>query len=160
MVDLTDEILKILSRHAMEIYPEECCGFVLADGSVHTGTNIQGILNKSQPARYSRDATVSYVLSVADNVLLNISLTSTNPAVLIYHSHPDVGAYFSREDEDKALFAGEPIYPVGYLVIDVRKTGVHEAKLFAWHAPSFVCTKTYRIDRNKCAFLRRGQWSR
>ena len=41
----------------------------------------------------------------------------------IAHSHPDVGAYFSKEDKDMALGGGsEPLWPgVRYLVISVRK---------------------------------------
>ena len=52
---------------------------------------------------------------------MNKAFRSDNPVVVIYHSHPDVGAYFSDEDQDKALFLGEPIFPVSYLVVDVRQ---------------------------------------
>ena len=54
----------------------------------------------------------------------------------IVHSHPDVGAYFSREDRDMALGGGqEPLWPgVRYLVISARAAGVDGAKLFTWEA--------------------------
>ena len=52
----------------------------------------------------------------------------------IVHSHPDVGAYFSREDREMALGGGtEPLWPgVQYLVISCKDTGVDAARLYTW----------------------------
>src|SRR5690606_12982229 len=116
---LDKEVLEAIYRHGAETYPEECCGFVFANGTVHLGTNIQSELNARDPQRYQRDSATGYTFSVSDTLLLNKSFRSDNPVSIIYHSHPDVGAYFSREDEEKALFQGQPIYPVMYLVVDV-----------------------------------------
>ena len=45
-----------------------------------------------------------------------------NQIRVIYHSHPDVGAYFSEKDIEDALWDGRPRYPgVVYLVCGVRK---------------------------------------
>ena len=54
----------------------------------------------------------------------------------IVHSHPDVGAYFSREDKHMALGGGdEPLWPgVRYLVVSVRSGGVDAARLYTWDA--------------------------
>jgi len=56
--------------------------------------------------------------------------------VVIVHSHPDVGAYFSKEDRDMALGGGsEPLWPgVDYLVVSCRRGEVDGAKLFSWDA--------------------------
>ena len=56
--------------------------------------------------------------------------------VVIVHSHPDVCAYFSKEDRDMALGGGaEPLWPgVQYLVISCRREGVDDARLFTWDA--------------------------
>ena len=139
---LTSQALTSLAAHAREEYPLECCGFVFADGTVHRATNIQSQLANEQPGRYSRTAANGYTLSLADTVTLDASFSSENPAVILYHSHPDVGSYFSREDKDKALFAGTPIYPLDYLVIDARASDIREAKLFAWDGDDFTCVKT------------------
>ena len=41
---------------------------------------------------------------------------------MIYHSHINVGAYFSEEDKKQATYDGNLLYPgVNYLVIDVTK---------------------------------------
>jgi len=143
MVVLTDDTLRCIYAHAASTYPEECCGFVFSDGSVHQGVNIQNELNELSPGVYRRSATNGYTFSVADTVLLNGSFRGKNPVVIIYHSHPDVGAYFSKEDQDKALFMGEPVFPVTYLVVDVRAGEARGAKLFQWEQGCFNCCQEF-----------------
>lgn len=135
---LRPEALEQIYAHASRGYPEECCGFVFADGSVYLGSNIQNELHRKNPEIYPRSAANGYTFSVADTLLLSKAFRSDNPVVVIYHSHPDVGAYFSDEDEDKALFMGEPIYPVSYLVVDVRQGQALGSKLFAWDGKHFA----------------------
>ena len=130
--------LEQIYAHASRSYPEECCGFVFADGSVYLGSNIQNELHRKNPEMYPRSAANGYTFSVADTLLMNKAGRSDNPVVVIYHSHPDVGAYFSDEDQDKALFLGEPIYPVSYLVVDVRQGQALGSKLFAWDGKHFA----------------------
>lgn len=130
--------LEQIYAHASRSYPEECCGFVFADGSVYLGSNIQNELHHKNPEMYPRSAANGYTFSVADTLLLNKAFRSDNPVVVIYHSHPDVGAYFSDEDQDKALFLGEPIYPVSYLVVDVCQGQALGSKLFAWDGKHFA----------------------
>lgn len=140
---LDHQALQTIYRHAAETYPEECCGFVFADARVHRGENIQNRLNRLDPEMYRRSAANGYTFAVADTLLLNHSLRGDNPVRVIYHSHPDVGAYFSREDEDKALFMGQPIHPVAYLVVDVRAGEARGAKLFEWSGEEFVCSREF-----------------
>ncbi|WP_017479082.1 molybdopterin-synthase adenylyltransferase MoeB [Pseudomonas sp. PAMC 26793] len=138
MTVLSPTALEQIYAHADRSYPEECCGFVFADGSVHLGSNIQNELHRKNPEMYSRSAANGYTFSVADTLMMNKAFRSDNPVVVIYHSHPDVGAYFSDEDQDKALFMGEPIYPVSYLVVDVRQGKTQGSKLFAWDGKRFA----------------------
>jgi len=135
---LSPTALEQIYAHADRSYPEECCGFVFADGTVHLGSNIQNELHRKNPEMYSRSAANGYTFSVADTLMMNKAFRSDNPVVVIYHSHPDVGAYFSDEDQDKALFVGEPIYPVSYLVVDVRQGKTQGSKLFAWDGKRFA----------------------
>ena len=133
---LSPSALEQIYAHADRSYPEECCGFVFADGSVYLGSNIQNELHRKNPEMYSRSAANGYTFSVADTLMMNKAFRSDNPVVVI--SHPDVGAYFSDEDQDKALFMGEPIYPVSYLVVDVRQGQTQGSKLFAWDGKRFA----------------------
>lgn len=104
---LSESLLQRIYRHACSTYPDECCGFVFADGASIEGSNIQNDLHRHDPQVYQRTAANGYTFSVADTVALNKSLRSPNPVTVVYHSHPDVGAYFSDEDQDKALFVGQ-----------------------------------------------------
>lgn len=142
---LNERNLAIVYQHAERTYPKECCGFLHLDGQVHEGLNIQDELHARSPAVYRRIANIGYTLSVADTVLLNNSFRTENPVAVIYHSHPDVGAYFSREDIEKALYDGHPIYPVQYLVIDVKAGKAKGAILFEWRDGQFSTARGFVV---------------
>jgi proteasome lid subunit RPN8/RPN11 len=57
------------------------------------------------------------------------------PVKVLYHSHLDVGAYFSDTDAQAATAGGdEPSYDLAYLVTSVRGGVVDDRKLFIWDA--------------------------
>ncbi|HHW78759.1 MAG TPA: hypothetical protein GX399_17285 [Xanthomonadaceae bacterium] len=85
-------------------------------------------------------------MSVEDIRFLENSFSTPVPAIVIYHSHPDVGAYFSDEDREKALFDGVPIYPVSYLVIDVRQGKAVEAVLFSYLDGEFRQLQKFTVE--------------
>jgi proteasome lid subunit RPN8/RPN11 len=63
--------------------------------------------------------------------------SSGRPVKVLYHSHLDVGAYFSETDAQAATAGGaEPTYDLAYLVTSVRGAGgdpwVDDRKLFVW----------------------------
>ena len=58
---------------------------------------------------------------------------SGRPVKVLYHSHLDVGAYFSETDAQAATMGGEaPSYDLAYLVTSVRGGVVDDRKLFVW----------------------------
>ena len=66
---------------------------------------------------------------------------SGRPVKVLYHSHLDVGAYFSDTDAQAATMGGDvPSYDLAYLVTSVRAGVVDDRKLFVWDAErrSFV----------------------
>lgn len=105
--------------------------------------NIQNDLNRLDPSVYVRNSNTGYSISIVDIKKIEKSYQTNNPVKTIYHSHPDVGAYFSKEDEEKALYYGELIFPVNYLVIDVREGRVFGAKVFEYANGKFTCVKKY-----------------
>lgn len=137
-IGLSKETLAETYRHASACYPEECCGFVTRSGRVHACVNNQNALHAADPQRHPRDASEAYSFTFEGLRALERSLASDDLATIIYHSHPDVGAYFSRTDRDRALLNGHLIYPVDFLVIDVRNDGVCGAKLFRFDGKEFV----------------------
>jgi len=132
-------VLQDIYRHASEAYPDECCGFIRASGQVHRAANEQDVLHAQDSVTWPRSAREAYSLAPADLYLLGASLESSDPAIVVYHSHPDVGAYFSEQDAADALFAGKPTYQVDHLVIDVRKAHAKGAKLFRFVDGQFIC---------------------
>jgi proteasome lid subunit RPN8/RPN11 len=139
---LSAEALAAMYAHARRDYPHECCGIVFgpkgtpaADRAVAC-VNTQNDLHAQDPVTHARDARTAYNLGAGDLFKLGKSLRGDAPAKIIYHSHVDVGAYFSDTDQAAAVMDGEPSYPVEYVVIDVRQSGgevsVGGAAQFAW----------------------------
>jgi proteasome lid subunit RPN8/RPN11 len=135
-------VLDDVYAHAKEGYPEEVCGFLvgrsLAESELYRCKNRQNALHAADPVHFPRDARTAYNLGPNDLLVLARSLESERPVRVIYHSHVEVGAFFSSEDVRAALFEGELLYPVDYLVIDVRRDGVHGSKLFRHQGDKFV----------------------
>jgi proteasome lid subunit RPN8/RPN11 len=135
---VTSEALAEMYAHARREYPSECCGFVYGAKEAPTAgrpvacVNIQNELHAMDPKTHDRDATIAYNLGASDLFKLSKSLRSAEPVKVIYHSHIDVGAYFSPTDQAAATMDGEPSYPVEYVVIDVQKDGARGAAQFCW----------------------------
>lgn len=137
--------LRRVYQHAAETYPTECCGFIRASGQVHRAANDQDRLHAEDPAAWPRTAREAYSFAAHDLYLLGSSFFSSDPAIVVYHSHPDVGAYFSEKDIADAVYDGKPIYEVDYLVIDVRRSRSKGAKLFRFLNPGFGCVWSEEI---------------
>ncbi len=141
-------VLDAIYAHAREGYPEEVCGFVLCDrdggrAEARRCDNRQNALHAEDPKAFPRDARTAYNLGAKDLFFLDKSLRSERPVRLIYHSHIEVGAYFSAEDERAAAPDGELVYPVDYLVVDVARDGVRGAKVFRFADGKFVEIERY-----------------
>lgn len=144
MLTVTGPELDAICRQAIEEYPHEACGVILARGQERQLVrcrNAQDDLHAKDPERHPRDARSAYYMDPAD-VLRVCRMESAGYAVaVIYHSHVEAGAYFSDTDSRQALFDGEPIYPeAAYLVASVvRRAGAGSAAVVAaaayrWHA--------------------------
>jgi adenylyltransferase/sulfurtransferase len=135
---LSRQVLDEIYAHAREGYPEEVCGLIVAGDEVRRCENRQNALHAEDPERFPRDARTAYNLGPKDLFFLDRSLRSARPVTIIYHSHIDVGAYFSAEDAAAAAPEGELLYPVDYLVVDAQADGVKGARLFRFAAGRFV----------------------
>lgn len=140
-VALPEALLRAIYDHAREGYPDEVCGLLLgprgAVDEVRRCENRQNALHAEDPVYFPRDARTAYNFGPADLFFLDRSLRGDRPAQIIYHSHVDVGAYFSAEDALAAAPDGELLYPVDYLVVDVRADGTHGARLFRFEGGQF-----------------------
>lgn len=129
-VTIPANALAAIYRHARETFPEECCGYLVGDGpnlQVVPCQNRQNQLHALDPQAHPRTAANAYNISGRELLDLVRSFDGGRPATVIYHSHPEVGAYFSEEDARAADAAG---YPVDYLVVDAQADHMGGAVLF------------------------------
>ncbi len=156
-LELSEEVLRTIYADAKRCYPEEACGLLLGPrGSAvcdeaRPCENQQNRLHERDPATYPRNARTAYALGVRDLQFLDASLSAERPVKVIYHSHIEVGAYFSDEDHRAATFDGELVYPVDYLVIDSSADGVRGARLFRFRDGAFVMVREYGQPRDRQA---------
>jgi proteasome lid subunit RPN8/RPN11 len=157
---ISPQVLTGIYNHARETYPEECCGFLLGPrdeatiDEVRRCANEQNRYHELDPNTYPRTAREAYFLGSKDLLFLFKSLDAPRPVKIIYHSHPDVGAYFSAEDTRAALGqepdeTAEPQYPVDHIVIDAQADHIAGAKLFRWDRrhKAFVEIEAYSGER-------------
>ena len=141
MIKIKSRIIDALYRHAIAEFPSECCGVVMGKKGDPNSfeqsfpcRNLQNQKHTEDSQNFPRTAETAYFLDPQD--LFRIQKLSREKGMemkVIYHSHVNVGAYFSAEDKKQAAYEGNPIYPgVYYLVIDVTKDSVRGAKLFEW----------------------------
>ncbi len=136
-------VLAAIYEHAEREYPSECCGFVLGN-VVRPCVNVQDRLHQSDPELFPRTSRHAFALDFESTRFLIDSLDGDNPVRVIYHSHPDVGAYFSEEDSRFALRGDEPLYPcVDYLVVGVEHRSVKGARLFRYLEGGFREVRNY-----------------
>ena len=150
---IPQDVLDDVDAHAREAYPGESCGLLCGpagDPRVITSgrrvPNLADRYHKLDPATYPRTSKNAYII---DGMLMQRALDDGDaggvPVKVIYHSHCDVGAYFSTEDQIVASPEGTPVLPVVYLVTSVREGGVvDDHKLFVFNDGGW-CEAPYSI---------------
>jgi proteasome lid subunit RPN8/RPN11 len=137
-VIVTPEELAAIRRQAIEEYPHESCGVIVARGAERRLVrcrNAQNDLHAKDPVRHPRDARTAYYIDPADLLRIGRLEGEGFAVAVIYHSHVDAGAYFSDTDKRRALIGGEPAYPgAAYLVTSVVRGRVDSTAAFRWDA--------------------------
>ena len=142
MIQIKPRIIDAIYRHALAEYPSECCGIIIGKKDIADSfdlsfpcRNLQDEMHAKEPDRFPRTSQSAYFLNPKD--LFQIQRMARERGMemkIIYHSHVDVGAYFSAEDKKQATYEEKLLYPgVRYLVIDVTKDKVRGLKLFSWN---------------------------
>ena len=137
-IDIADNLLHELYRQAREVYPFECCGWLEGSWEENVASVSRQCVNNqdagNHPTASDRTAETAYVIEGSDLLEFNNKLDSSNPPVVIYHSHPNGKAYLSETDRQVATspWGDGPSYPVQQLVIGIDGESVVEAALFAW----------------------------
>jgi len=134
--EISQPIFDLIAAHAVETFPEECCGFVVErNGFVHVEriTNVQNRKHAEDPQRFPRTAAIAYSMGPEAAPLLVDHDRGRLRLLAIYHSHPQHEAYFSAEDRKQATVWDEPSYPdAAQIVVSVFDGMVKGAKAFRW----------------------------
>jgi|TARA_B100001971_G_scaffold172940_1_gene165701 proteasome lid subunit RPN8/RPN11 len=82
----------------------------------------------------ARTSETAYVISSKDLLEMNDQMEEINPPLVIYHSHPNGKAYFSKTDKVVATdpWNEGPSYPVQQLVVGIDSKIVQESRLYSW----------------------------
>lgn len=135
---IAGRVLHEVYAHALEAYPEECCGLLTGDDVVpfrasHRCRNEMTRLNRTDPLNYPRDGSRAFHMHEGDYLSVMRKAESEGGRVTgVYHSHVDVGAYLSELDQD---FASHPHFPFPdavHLVVSVVERKVRAAAAFRW----------------------------
>lgn len=123
MLILTQAQLDAVSQHAVETYPQECCGIFLGEFSgddwrVTSVMRAGNLVTKSKEDRYQLDP--------MDRFRAEQEAKRAGVAIVgFYHSHPDHDVYFSKTDLENSeeYLLGEPWLPptYAYLVISLHQ---------------------------------------
>jgi proteasome lid subunit RPN8/RPN11 len=142
-MNIPDDMMEEIREHAEAAYPEECCGVVTASADapdelarVRRCKNSQDQFHKLDPHTFPRTNRNAYFMDPKDLLAIERECRERDERVrIIYHSHPDAGAYFSEEDRRCAVVDGAPLHPaVDYLVVSVRDGKAGESELFMWNS--------------------------
>lgn len=127
-----------------EAHPDrEVCGFLLRrDRALHVVPvpNAADRYHAADPVRFPRTSRDSYLMDAKEQLRVHRELEAWGGEIAaIWHSHVDVGAYFSAKDRADAVVEGQPAVPgAEYLVLGVRDGRVTEVKRFRWNGRDYV----------------------
>ncbi len=139
---LPDDLSEVLS-HLEAAWPKEGCGLVLRDGTgrlrVRPMENAYDRYRAADPERYPRTSRTAYAFAAREQIAVEREQKARGErTVCIFHSHVEVGAYFSAEDEAQAAPEGLPLFPgVAWLVVAVNGGRTTAAKLYRWTGSGF-----------------------
>lgn len=139
---ITRAVLSELEAHAIAAYPSECCGFVsgpageplLLDGS-ERAENEADKYHKLDPVTFPRTSKDYFKINeLKAGKAFAAGEAAGRPIKVIYHSHPNVGAYFSAEDAATFASNNTLMWPCAFIVLASRADHVAETKLWV-HVP-------------------------
>lgn len=142
MKDLPDDLSPML-KHLEACYPNEGCGVVLRGGSgfrIVPLDNAYDRYHAKDPVQFPRTARTAYRFDPKQWLHVSEDADSKGEQVsCIFHSHADVGAYFSGEDRAMAAPEGEPLLPeVCYVVVAIDQGRATAVRKYVWENGDFT----------------------
>ncbi len=135
-VAMPGSVLHELYRHALETFPEECCGLIVGDSQQRfrrvlrcRNEATQRHHDASDP--YHRDNHAGFYISPANyNAVLKQAQATVENVTAVYHSHVDAMAYLSEDDLAYAEQAFSPFPQAAQIVVGIVDEQVHRVGIF------------------------------
>jgi proteasome lid subunit RPN8/RPN11 len=139
---ITAEVLAEIEAHAIAAHPSECCGFL--SGPADQPARLDAAQREENEAdKYHKLDPETFPRTSRDYFKINelraakafaAGEKSGRPIKVIYHSHPDTGAYFSAEDAATFASSDTLMWPCAFIVLASRADSVVDRKLWV-HVP-------------------------
>jgi proteasome lid subunit RPN8/RPN11 len=126
-----------------EADPErEVCGFLVRRGGVLEVVPVANLADRYHavdPARFPRTSREAYLMDPKAQLRIHRELEGQGGEIAaVWHSHVEVGAYFSAKDRADAVIEGQPAVPgAEYLVLGVRGGRVTEVRRYRWDGKDY-----------------------
>jgi proteasome lid subunit RPN8/RPN11 len=141
-LQLPAAVLHELHAHALECYPNECCGFVSGPAAepkqltqAAREPNEADKFHALDPQTFPRTARTYFKINELRAArAFEQGQKSRQPIKVIYHSHCDAGAYFSAEDAATFASGNLLMWPCAFIVVSVLDGRVADTKLWV-HVP-------------------------
>jgi proteasome lid subunit RPN8/RPN11 len=135
--------LETVVEHVQRCYPNEGCGVLIRGAKewrIRPLVNAYDRYHARDPSGFPRTARTAYFFDPKEWMLVSEEADRNGETIAcVFHSHADVGAYFSAEDKAMAAPDGLPVLPgVAYLVVAVDGGKATDAKLFWWENNDFA----------------------
>lgn len=139
-LELPPEVIEAIALHGERDYPSEACGVGVgpaAGASVLRAEplkNVQDRYHARDPLRFPRSSRDAFRIDELERMRLLERLEGEGLVEqVLYHSHPDAGAYFSPEDRAMAVVDGIELMPgVVHVVVSVRAGRRQAMAAFRW----------------------------
>lgn len=145
--DLPEDLGEIL-RHLESCYPSEGCGLVIrrvSDGAlrVRPMSNAYDKYRLLEPESFPRSSRTAFLFDPEEQLAVYRDADARGEEVAcIFHSHTDLGAFFSADDRAGAAPDGVPMAPgVSYLVVAVDQWRATAARLYRFQDGDFLETE-------------------
>jgi [CysO sulfur-carrier protein]-S-L-cysteine hydrolase len=126
-VSTPDHLSRALVAEAERCYPKEACGLIFEGPKGARVVPMENVIDRyheRDPQRFPRTGATGYLIDpLRQLAALEAAERDGERLISVFHSHVEVGAYFSEEDRAMALTdGGAPLLPgVSYLVLSVRR---------------------------------------
>jgi proteasome lid subunit RPN8/RPN11 len=140
--EYSPEILRELVARCEADPMREVCGFVVRKAGALEVREIENVADRyhaADPVHFPRTSRDSYLMDPKAQLRVHRELAdASGEIVAVWHSHVQVGAYFSVKDRQDAVIDGVQQVPgAEYLVLGVTGGRVTEAKRFRWTGGAF-----------------------